>query len=251
MGDPYILGIVALALVAGGFVKGAVGYGLPLIATPILLFAFPLPQVVLLMVPAIFFGNLVQGIQTRRSWPTLRTYWPMIAANCIILLFFGGRVLTVVDPRILAMAVGLMMAVHAGLSLAPPVAAAERLFNAMPRRYVVAPAGIVSGFLGSITTMYGFPSLQVIVSDKLTKDDMAFLFSVFLASGHLALWRGMALNDYNDPQLLKWGLLASVPMFLGLLAGRVVHKRLTMQTFRVLVNLVLLAAGIALVLKSL
>jgi len=249
--DFFILGLLGLAFFIGGFVKGAIGYGMPLIATPILLFAFTLPQVVLVMVPAIFFSNLIQGFQTRHCWPALRRYWPMIAANCLILVFFGGQILTMVDAHILTISVGLMMAVHAGLSLAPPIRAAEQLFSSVPQRWIILPAGILSGLLGSITTIYGFPSLQAIVSAKLSKDETAFLFSVFLASGHLALWRGMVIHDYTDPQMLKWGLVGSVPMFFALMAGRVVHKRLSVQSFRRFVNLVLLIAGISLVMKSL
>ena len=40
-------------------------------------------------------------------------------------------------------------------------------------------------------------------------------------------------------------------MILALMAGRVVHRRLSVHSFRRFVNLVLLAAGVGLVLKSL
>ncbi|MGB1399961.1 MAG: hypothetical protein ACPG70_07495, partial [Candidatus Puniceispirillaceae bacterium] len=116
---------------------------------------------------------------------------------------------------------------------------------------LILPAGIISGFLGSVTTIYGFPSLQVIVASQCDKEEIAFLFSIFLASGHLALWRGMVLNDYSDPEMLQWGLIACVPMFFALLAGRIVHKKLSVQAFRKAVNLVLLLAGLGLILKSL
>ncbi|MGB2021654.1 MAG: hypothetical protein ACPHVI_07405, partial [Candidatus Puniceispirillaceae bacterium] len=83
----------------------------------------------------------------------------MIAANCVILLFFGGRILTMVDAWILTCFVGVMMALHAGLSLAPPIAAFTRIFQKISTGKLILPAGIVSGFLGSVTTIYGFPSL--------------------------------------------------------------------------------------------
>ena len=145
----------------------------------------------------------------------------MIAANCIILLFFGGRILTMVDAWILTCFVGLMMALHAGLSLAPPIEAFKRIFQKISTGKLILPAGIVSGFLGSVTTIYGFPSLQVIVASQCDKEEIAFLFSIFLASGHLALWRGMVLNDYSDPEMLQWGLLlvcqCSLPCWPGAL----------------------------------
>ncbi len=234
----------------GGFVKGAIGYGMPLVATPILLLHFSLPQVVLVMVPPIFFSNLIQGFQTRHCWPVLKRFWPMVAANCFILLFFGGRILTVIDNRILTCFVGVMMAVHASLSLAPPIKNVQHLFSRFPLHYQILPAGLISGLLGSLTTIYGFPSLQLIVSAQLEKEETAFLFSVFLASGHLALWRGMAIHNYSDPDMLFWGAVACVPMFFALIAGRIVHKKLSVHAFRTAVNLVLLLSGIGLVLKS-
>ena len=249
--DSYeIIGLLSLAFVLGGFVKGAIGYGMPLVATPILLMNFSLPQVVLILVPPIFISNVIQGFQTRKAWPALKLFWPMIAANCLILLFFGGRILTMVDARILTCFVGLMMAIHAGLSLAPPITAFSRIFDKISVRKLILPSGIISGFLGSITTIYGFPSLQVIVASDCDKEEIAFLFSIFLASGHLALWRGIALNDYNNPEMLYLGLMACVPMFFALIAGRIVHKKLSTQAFRNTVNLVLLLAGLGLILKS-
>ena len=250
--DSYgLIALLSVAFLLGGFVKGAIGYGMPLVATPILLMSFSLPQVVLIMVPPIFFSNVIQGFQTRKAWPVLKLFWPMIAANCVILLFFGGRILTMVDAWILTCFVGAMMALHAGLSLAPPVAAFTRIFQKVSIGKLILPAGIVSGFLGSVTTIYGFPSLQVIVASQCNKEEIAFLFSIFLASGHLALWRGMVLNDYSNPEMLQWGLIACLPMFFALLAGRIVHKKLSVQAFRKAVNLVLLLAGLGLILKSL
>jgi uncharacterized membrane protein YfcA len=250
--DVYgIIVLLSLSFLLGGFVKGATGYGMPLVATPILLISFTLPQVVLIMVPAIFFSNLVQGFQTRQCWRVLKIFWPMVAANCLILLFFGGRILTMVDAKLLTLFVGVMMVVHAGLSLAPPIGAVERVTSAISIRKIILPSGILSGLLGSITTIYGFPSLQVIVAAKCSKEECAFLFSIFLASGHLALWRGMVLNNYSDPVMLQWGLVGCVPMFFALLAGRIVHKKLSVEGFRKAINLVLLLAGLGLVLKSL
>ena len=116
-----------MAFLVGGFVKGAIGYGMPLVATPILLVSFTLPQVVLIMVVPIFISNVIQGFQTRKAWSVLKLFWPMIAANCIILLFFGGRILTMIDAWILTCFVGLMMVIHAGLSLAPPITIFTRM----------------------------------------------------------------------------------------------------------------------------
>ena len=249
--DSYeFLALLSVAFLLGGFVKGAIGYGMPLVATPILLVSFTLPQVVLIMVAPIFISNVIQGFQTRKAWSVLKLFWPMIAANCIILLFFGGRILTMIDAWILTCFVGLMMVIHAGLSLAPPITIFTRIFEKISIRKLILPSGIVSGFLGSLTTIYGFPSLQVIVASECDKEEIAFLFSIFLASGHLALWRGMTLNDYHNPEMLKWGLLACIPMFVALMAGRIIHQRLSIQNFKKAVNWVLLLAGIGLILKS-
>ena len=44
---------VLMAVLLGCFVKGALGFGLPLIATPIMLFVLPLPEIVaILALPA-------------------------------------------------------------------------------------------------------------------------------------------------------------------------------------------------------
>jgi len=60
----------------------------------------------------------------------------------------------------------------------------------------------------------------------------------------------MTLNDYHNPEMLKWGLIACIPMFFALMAGRIIHQRLSMQNFKKAVNWVLLLAGVGLILKS-
>ena len=131
----------------------------------------------------------------------------------------------------------------------PPIAAFTRIFQKISTGKLL-PAGIVSGFLGSVTTIYGFPSLQVIVASQCDKEEIAFIFHFSGQWPSRALAR-YSLNDYSDPEMLQWGLIACVPMFFALLAGRIVHKKLSVQAFRKAVNLVLLLAGLGLILKSL
>ena len=75
---------VLTAVFLGCFVKGALGFGLPLIATPIMMFVLPLPEIVAILVLPIAIANLYQIWLNRAHWRILQKFWPLIAASTLV-----------------------------------------------------------------------------------------------------------------------------------------------------------------------
>ena len=71
---------VLTAVFLGCFVKGALGFGLPLIATPIMMFVLPLPEIVAILVLPIAVANLYQIWLNRAHWQSYKIL-PLIAAS--------------------------------------------------------------------------------------------------------------------------------------------------------------------------
>ncbi len=74
--DPPTLSYIAFCLFTGGFIKGIVGLGLPLISVPLLSFALPLKTSVALMTGPILLTNLVQIFEGGRAGEGLQ---PLLA----------------------------------------------------------------------------------------------------------------------------------------------------------------------------
>ena len=62
---------VLVAVLLGCFVKGTLGFGLPLIATPIMLFVLPLPEIVAILALPITIANIQQIWLNRKQWKIL------------------------------------------------------------------------------------------------------------------------------------------------------------------------------------
>ena len=62
---------VLMAVLLGCFVKGALGFGLPLIATPIKLFVLPHPEIVTILALPTTISNIHQLLLNPNQWPIL------------------------------------------------------------------------------------------------------------------------------------------------------------------------------------
>ena len=71
----------AFALFAGGFVKGIVVIGLPLVATPLLTYGFSLKTAVALMVLPMLTTNLFQAFQGGMFMTSLQRFWPLLVGK--------------------------------------------------------------------------------------------------------------------------------------------------------------------------
>jgi uncharacterized membrane protein YfcA len=140
----WVLGLAGVAVAA--FVKGAVGFGYPLIATPLLALATDVrTAVAVLLVPNI----LMDAFQMARRpglVAALRRHASLIAAG-VVGTVVGTQFLAVISTRGLFLTLGLTVLAFVLLSLARP---AWRLSPEMERP--VAPVvGLVAGILGGVT----------------------------------------------------------------------------------------------------
>ena len=109
---------VLMAVLLGCFVKGALGFGLPLIATPIMLFVLPLPEIVAILALPITIANIQQIWLNRKQWQILQQFWPLVTTSTLIMLI-GAPLMVAIDSRLLGILIGLMIALHAILSSFP------------------------------------------------------------------------------------------------------------------------------------
>ena len=72
--DPTIIMIIILAVLAGGLIKGTLGFGMPMVALPIIAFTIPATTAMILLCAPIFLTNFLQikfkeGISSYRFLP--------------------------------------------------------------------------------------------------------------------------------------------------------------------------------------
>ena len=58
--DPSIVIIIILAVLAGGLVKGTIGFGMPMVALPLIAFIIPATTAMILLCAPILLTNFLQ-----------------------------------------------------------------------------------------------------------------------------------------------------------------------------------------------
>ncbi len=149
--------VIVPALFLGGFIKGAIGFGLPLVATPVLLFYLPLPQVVALIFVPVLLSNIQQCWLTRAASQVVRIVWPLLVVNGLVLLL-GSHLIVVMEGGVLRSIVGCLIIMYALL----PEGAAPRGVAIPVSRLTTAAVGAVSGALFSVSSFYSFAGVQLL-----------------------------------------------------------------------------------------
>jgi uncharacterized membrane protein YfcA len=238
--------VMAAVVLLAAFVKGAIGFGFPSLATPLLSLVVDVrTAVVVLILPNI----VMDGIQfARRGAPlaTVRRFGLLLVAGAVGIVL-GTRVLTLLSPRAATLTLGVFVLIFVVLN-------ATGLSPKIPGRWEawLSPiAGFVAGIVGGVTNSPATPLVLYFHAVGLAKHDFisavafTFLFYKLVQLGAVA-WYG----------LLPWSLLwvsigLTVVGLLGFALGLRLQDRLDQRTFNRAVLAFLGVLGAWLLVRSL
>lgn len=234
--------VAASGFVAGGFIKGTTGMGLPLVAVPVAALVVPVPVAVALITVPILLTNLWQG----RDWRQVtRRVWPLLAVQPFATVA-GVAVLAWANPQ---MVVGLLGALTILFVIMVRFQPAWRM-TPRSERWVAPLMGICSGFSGGVSSFFGTPIALYLFMLKLDKDEFVKAIGVTYAYSAAFLLVILAAFGLLGQQLLFWSLLATPVAFFGMWLGRMVRDYLNTETFRKVVLVVLFIAGLNLIRRA-
>lgn len=244
--DPLVIGTVAIAFLAAGFVKGVIGLGLPLTSVAIMTTILPIRDAIPLVVVPALVTNLVQSLEGGMIAAMLRRYW-LLNAAVVMGTWLGTVLLFVLDVQIIQVLLGVVVLVYATINLS-----SFRFTISARWETPLSPAvGLVSGILSGTTGSVGMP--VAIFLDALGLDKDRFVRAIALSFMISAAVLGIGLVSQGG---FGWGLAllslaALAPAFTGLYAGRYLRDRLSQDRFRLCVMLFLLLLGLNLLRKAL
>lgn len=233
---PYL--IAALGIAAGGFLKGATGAGAPVIGVPILAIVFDLPKAVAIFAVINLLSNIWQSWAYRGDVTDRRFVWIFAATGAAGAA--AGTVLLATLPTEFLMA-----------SLAGVVVGYILLRISRPGWQLSWPAarrlGPVAGFAGGLMQGAGGISAPVSVTFlnamRLGRAEFIGTISVFFLA--MSIFQVPVLAAFG---ILTWertalGILALIPMFIGVPIGSWAARHLSKDAFdkAILVLLAVLA----------
>jgi uncharacterized protein len=210
--DPFIAKLVlASAVVAlGALVQGGVGYGLALMAAPLLALIDPR----LVPGPLVFSGlalTVAMAVRDRDAIHFRGVGWALVGripgtvAGAVTLSFLAGNALGIV--------IGLLvLAAVAMTAVGPPV---------HPNRPNLLVAGLLSGFMGT-TSAIGGPPVAIIYQHQPGSQIRATLSVYFTAGATMSLIALAVIGRFA-----RFELLAAVAMLPGMMLGFILSTRLS------------------------
>jgi uncharacterized membrane protein YfcA len=238
--------IIAIAFLAGGTVKGAVGVGLPLVAVPIMAMVLKPTTAIALPIIPILISNVWQTWDCGYFLVSLKRFWPLFVA-LIPTTLIGGQLLVSVSAETSAMLLGSMLIIFCVLQLSPlSIHIPERA-----ERWLSPLIGLASGFVGGMTSFFGPIPVTYLMLLRLPKDEFVGTIALFYLIACSMLYIMLAAHEILTLDELLVSALALLPVMVGLLLGRMLRRRISQETFRRALILVLCILGLSLLGRSL
>lgn len=238
---------VAVTFVAG-FVKGAVGFAMPLIMiSGLSLFLEPTLAIAGIVLP-IVLSNLQQVARFGRAEAkgALREYWRYIVAVCVMIVIVAQFV-RLIPTQTMYLALGLPVLVMSVVQLM------GLRFHVPPARRNISEwaVGALSGALGGLTGTWGPPTVLYLLALNTPKARQILVQGVVYGLGSVSLFIGHLKSGVLTAQTLPFSVALILPGYLGMVAGFRLSDRLDPEMFRKATLVVLILAGANLVRRGL
>jgi len=233
-----ILLIAGLAVFVGAIVQGSVGFGLGLVAAP----------VITLLDPAVMPGA-IQVVNMTLPVFTLAVEWRRVDWRGLGFAVLGrlpgsaigALIIVQVSVHTLGLLVGVMVLIAVGLT--------ARAVSVPRNGYTITGAGFVSGVTGTATGIGGPPIALVYQAAKGPQIRATLAMFFFLSAAQsLAI---LAFVDRLPARALSTGALLIVPMIIGFLVSGPLRRYLDGGKVRIAILVVASASALALIAQSL
>lgn len=241
-----VLAFAVAAFLAGGVVKGVLGIGLPLVVIPLLATVLDVPSAVALMPVPVLASNIQQMFQGRGAVWALRRFatliLPMLVATVIAAQFMAE-----VDFRTGSLVLGAIVILFCLVQAFP-------LRTQLPpraERWSHPAAGVIAGFLGGLSNLFGPPLTMYFVALRLDRDEFIAATATLFTLASTTLYITMAVNGLLTLPSLGASALATLPVMAGVALGNRLRGRLPDMMFRRALLVALGAIGLNLILGAL
>ncbi len=244
-----VIGPVFLALAFGvtlfaGFVKGAVGFALPMIMISGM-GSFLAPDITLaaLIVPTVV-ANVWQAMRggLAAALGAVRVFWVYIL---IVLIFIAGsaQLVRILPDWVFYLVLGVPVT---GFALMQ-IAGWKLHIRPEHRRRAEVLIGAGAGFVGGLSGVWGPPTVAYLTAIEAPKGESMRIQGVVYGAGAVVLMASHLRSGVLNAQTLPLSALMLVPCLIGMAIGYRMHDKLDPARFRRAMLFVLVVAGLNLI----
>ena len=243
--DPTIIIIIILAVLAGGLVKGTLGFGMPMVALPIIAFIIPPTTAMILLCAPIFLTNFLQ-IKFKQGVSSYR-FLPMFL-SLIIGLIIGARLILEIDVKTITQIIAVSIIFAA---LVNCFGIKIKNINKNHENTITSLIGFGSGILGGLSTFYGPPMLAYLVAVDLPKEKFVRTVSTMYFIGSFPLYGSLIYYGFATKEDLIFSLILIIPAFIAQQVGTKIRDKFNQKQFRICILITLIILGFSLLVKTL
>jgi len=238
--------LILVVIFGAAVVKGAIGFGFPLVAAPLIATIADARLSVLVLSLASLFGNGAMVFRGGGDWPTFRRLAPMML-GLLVGAVGGALLLASLDAATLGMVVGAAAVTFAAVSGAKPnLAVPARL-----ERYLALPMGLAGGLLGGSTSIFAPPIVSYVHALHLSTRQFVFFVSLLYTFGGASQVVSYTRLGLYDAGIVLLAAVTCVPNVAGLWVGTRFQDRIDPVLFRRLVLALIALTGLSLVVRGL
>jgi uncharacterized protein len=239
--DP-LLYLIAAAFLLAGFVKGAIGMGLPTVAMGLLAVTMqPSRALAIVIVPAIV-TNIWQTFVGPYLRDIIRRLWPLMVGT-VIGIWLNSGMLTGPYARYGAIVLGILLVIYAIIGLS------KFSFTVAPKdeKWIGGIVGLITGAVSATTGVQVIPSMPFMQAIGMEKDELVQALGVFFTVATLALAFNLTAAGLLTAATALPGAVAMAAAFAGMFIGQSVRSRMEPETFRRWFLIAMIFLGIYLV----
>lgn len=233
---------------AAGFVKGAVGFAMPLVMiSGLSLFLDPLIAIAGIILP-ITMANVMQVIRFSRAeiMEAIREYRRFVIIVCVMIVLVA-QLVTAIPTQVFYLVLGIPVVILSVIQLL------GLRFRVPPhhRTLVEWGVGLLAGGFGGLTGTWGPPTVLYLIALETPKAKQILVQGVVYGLGSVSLLAGHLQSGVLNAVTLPWSAALLLPGFVGMHLGFRLGDRLNPDLFRKLTLIVLIVAGANLVRRGL
>ncbi len=244
--ETWVIGWCFFALACGGFIKGALGVGTPLLTVPMMALVLPPQMAIAIMALPVVVANIWQFLQAERSISVVQRFWPTFAA-ILVGTWIGVKILSVIDEQTLLIVVGVTVILFAILQ------GSHYRFR-LPNE-LVKPAGILfggaAGLIGGVVSFFGPMMIIYLLSvPGLAKNQFVSTISFLYLSAVIPWAITLYLFGILDERLLVYSAAAILPVVLGQWIGQRIRRHISDERFTWLIIGILVVSGLTMLWRA-
>lgn len=243
-----ILGIAVAITLFAGFVKGAVGFAMPLIMVSGLTSIMDPAVAVAAIILPIVVSNVVQTFRTGLG-PAIEavvSVWRYLVAVCVAIAVFAQFV-PHIDPQVFYLILGVPVVIISLIQLV----GVRLVIPPRHRGWTEWAAGLVSGMLGGLAGTWGPTTILYLLAIETPKVRQIVVQGVIYGAGSITLLAAHLASGVLNTATAPLSAALVLPALGGVWLGFQLQDRLDQARFRKAVLAVLIVTGANLVRKGL